>query len=144
MNLKKYTDNYYDFVYNIKKNAYKKYVEYYFGEWDEAKQQEFFKDFINNVKDNTFIIVNDNEDIGFYNGEDIDDDNYEIGNICIKEEYRGKGFGTELLKKIIEENKDKNLKLQYFKINPVEKLYKKLGFVKNGETKYHYQMIKRR
>ena len=30
--LKKYSDNYYNFVYEVKKEAYKKYVEENFGE----------------------------------------------------------------------------------------------------------------
>ena len=32
--------------------------------------------------------------------------------------------------------------LRYFKQNPVGKLYKRLGFVLVGESKYHYQMEK--
>ena len=32
--------------------------------------------------------------------------------------------------------------IQYFKQNPVGKLYEKLGFVSNGETEFHYQMIR--
>ena len=35
-----------------------------------------------------------------------------------------------------------DLHIQYFKQNPVGKLYQKLGFVPNGETEFHYQMYK--
>ena len=35
-----------------------------------------------------------------------------------------------------------NIKIQYFKQNPVGKLYERLGFKPNGETKTHFQMIK--
>ena len=45
--LKKYTDDYYDFVYKVKKNAYKKYVEECWGTWNEEDQKEYFKNFIN-------------------------------------------------------------------------------------------------
>jgi len=35
-----------------------------------------------------------------------------------------------------------NIKIQYFKQNPVRKLYERLGFIPNWENNYHYQMIK--
>ena len=42
----------------------------------------------------------------------------------------------------MELHKNQDLHIQYFKQNPVGKLYEKLGFVPDGETKFHYQMIK--
>ena len=141
-NLRKYNNNDYDFVYNIKKKAYKKYVEECFEKWDEEEQKEFFKKFITQVKDNAYIIQTENKDIGFYNGELIDDDTYEIGNICIIPEYQGLGIGTNILNNILEKYQNKNIKIQYFKQNPVGNLYKKLGFTPNGETKHHFQMKK--
>ena len=80
--------------------------------------------------------------IGFYNGEVLENGNYEVGNICIIPEYQGKGIGTKLLKDKLEENKDRNIEIQYFKQNPVGALYERLGFVPNGETQFHYQMMK--
>ena len=41
---------------------------------------------------------------GFYNGKEIENNTFEIGNICIKPEYQNKGIGTALLKDIILEN----------------------------------------
>lgn len=140
--LKKYSNNYYNFVYEVKKEAYKKYVEENFGEWNEEIQKEYFDKFINDVKENAYIIEYDNKDVGFYNGEVIENGNYEIGNICIIPEYQGRGIGTKILKKVIKQNIDRNIKLQYFKQNPVGKLYQRLGFVLVGESKYHYQMEK--
>ena len=46
------------------------------------------------------------------------------------------------LKEKLKENKDKNIEIQYFKQNPVGRLYKKLGFTLSGETEFHYQMKK--
>ena len=37
---------------------------------------------------------------------------------------------------------NQDLHIQYFKQNPVGKLYKRIGFVPNGETEFHYQMMK--
>ena len=139
----KYTDNDYEYVYKIKKSAYKKYVEECFGEWNEIIQREHFEKFINTYRNSIYIIKLDNQNIGFYN--DYEDNNcYEIGNICIIPEYQGKGIGTKILKDKIDEHSNKDIKIQYFKQNPVGNLYKKLGFINNGETKFHYQMIKKK
>lgn len=138
-----YTDDNYEFVYEVKKNAYKKYVEECWGSWDEEAQRGFFDKFINSVKDNAYIIMDGDNKIGFYNGEVLSNGNYEVGNICIIPEYQGKGIGTKILKEKLEENKDRDVEIQYFKQNPVGKLYDRLGFIPNGETEFHYQMIKK-
>jgi len=49
-----------------------------------------------------------------------------------------------ILNQKINEHSDKDIKIQYFKHNPVGKLYKKLGFINDGETKFHYQMIRKK
>lgn len=108
----------------------------------EENQQEYFKKFINQVKDDAYIIQLNGKDIGFYNGETLEDGSYEIGNICIIPEYQGMGIGTRILKDIMELHKEQDLHIQYFKQNPVGNLYEKLGFILNGETEFHYQMIK--
>ena len=114
-----YKDNDYEFVYEVKKKAYKKYVEECWGPWNEEIQRELFQKFITNVQNNAYIIMNNDIKIGFYNGEILENGNYEIGNICIIPEYQGKGIGTKILKNKLEENKDINIEIQYFKQNPV-------------------------
>lgn len=140
--LRKYTINDYKFVYEVKKNAYKKYVEECWVKWDEEIQQKYFENFINQVKENAYIIQYDNKDIGFYNGESLENGNYKIGNICIIPEYQGKGIGTKILIDMLEKYSDTNIDIQYFKQNPVGNLYERLGFEKSGETNFHYQMVK--
>ena len=142
--LKKYTDEYYDFVYEVKKNAYKKYVEECWGNWDDTVQREHFKKFMNFYKESSYIIEYAGKDIGFYNDEILEDGTYEVGNICIIPEYQGNGIGSKILKDIIEKNGDRDIKLQFFKQNPVGILYERLGFEKSGETEFHYQMIKKK
>ena len=141
INLVPYTDDDYEFVYEVKKNAYKKYVEECWGAWLEEDQRTYFEKFINTVKNNGFVIMDGDKKIVFYNGEVLDNGNYEVGNICIIPEYQGKGIGTKILKDKLEENKDRDIEIQYFKQNPVGKLYERLGFVPSRETEYHYQMI---
>ena len=135
-----YTDTYYDFLYDVKKNAYIRYVEEIWG-WNEKIQKEMFNKFIKSEKENIYIIQMDNKNIGFYNYGIKEDGDYDIQNICIIPEYQGKGIGTKILKDILEENRDKNIHIQYFKQNPVGNLYKRLGFIPNGETQFHYQMV---
>ena len=147
-NMRPYIDNEYhdykEFIYQVKKDVYKKYVESCWGAWIEEDQRKYFENFINQVKDDAWVIQLNGVDIGFYNGEVLENGDYEIGNICIIQEYQGRGIGTKIIEDIINQNKDKKIKLQYFKQNPVGKLYQRLGFVLVGETKYHYQMEKRK
>ena len=137
------TERDYDFIYRVKKDAYKKYVETCYGSWDEEQQKEYFKKFIEAYKDGAFIITSAGIDIGFYNGC-TSDDKYEIGNICIIPEYQNRGIGTNILKDILSEHRGKEITLQHFKQNPVGRLYERLGFKLVGETQFHYQMIKER
>lgn len=137
-----YTDEDYEFVYEVKKNAYKKYVEECWGEWIEETQKKYFEKFIETVKDNTFIIFSGDTRIGFYNGELLDNGHYEVGNICIVPEFQGRGIGTKILKNILEKYKNYDIEIQYFKQNPVGNLYRKLGFISDKENEFHFTMIK--
>lgn len=145
-NMRPYIDNEYhnykEFVYQVKKNSYKKYVEICFGSWIEEEQRKYFEKFIDKVKNDSWIIQLNGVDIGFYNGMELEDGSYEIGNICIIPEYQGKGIGTQVLNDIIKMHSNQDIHIQYFKQNPVGKLYSRLGFIPNGETEFHYQMIK--
>ena len=139
---RRFTMNDYEYVYTLKKMAYIDYVIANWGKWDEDAQKEYFKRFVNKYKDTMYIITYDNNDVGFYNDDFLENGNYEIGNICIDETYRGRGIGTKILLDILEKYKEYDIELQYFKQNRVGELYKRLGFVDNGETNFHYKMIK--
>ncbi len=130
------------FIYNLKKEVYQKYIENIYGEWDEENQKKLFNKFMKENYKNIELIFIKDELIGFCNGKEKDDNTFEIGNICIKPEFQNKGIGTAVLKEILFENKDKEIVLQCFKENPVIKLYKKIGFEKINETKTHYIMKK--
>ncbi len=145
-NMRPYIDNDYhnfkEFIYQTKKDAYKEYVEKIWGPWNEEKQRQLFENFISSVDKDTWIIELNGKKIGFYNGFTENDGTYHIGNICIIKEYQEKGIGTQVLKDILELHKDKEIHIQYFKGNSVVSLYERLGFIPNGETETHYQMIK--
>lgn len=140
-NLRTITEQDYDFIYQVKKDAYQKYVEINFGEWKDELQKEFFKAFMEKFKEGARIITFQGNDIGFYNDCQTDY-TYEIGNICILPEYQNQGIGTAILQDVLDAHTDKEIHLQYFKQNPVGRLYERLGFQQCGETEYHYQMKK--
>ncbi|MBR6664225.1 MAG: GNAT family N-acetyltransferase [Lachnospiraceae bacterium] len=141
-NLRTITEQDYDFIYQVKKDAYQKYVEINFGEWKDELQKEFFKAFMEKFKEGARIITFQGKDIGFYNDCQTEY-TYEIGNICILPEYQNQGIGTAILQDVLDAHIDKEIHLQYFKQNPVGRLYERLGFERVGETPYHYQMRKK-
>ena len=136
----KYNNNDYEFIYNLKKDAYKNYVIKYYGEYNDIVQREMLNKRINDIKDNTYIIYYKSNRVGFYTIKEYEE-YIDIENICILKEYRGLGIGTCALKYIMDIKKD--IKLQYFKCNPVGNLYTRLGFLPNGENDYHYKMIRK-
>ncbi len=127
-----------NFIYALKKECYKKYVE----EWNEEIQKKLFERYIKENGKHIKIITLKGEKIGFFDVKNIDNDILEINNICISLEYQNKGIGTAILEEILFENKDKKVKLQCFKSNPAISLCNKLGFQMVGETKSHYEMEK--
>ena len=76
--LRKYEDNDYEFVYEVKKNAYREYVEQCCGKWDDIDQKNRFKESMEKTFDRTFIIMFNNERIGFYQGQLVNDRTYFI------------------------------------------------------------------
>ena len=140
---RKYNNNDYNFIYNVKKVVYIKYVEENWGKWNEDVQQELFTKFIKNYGKDIQIITLNNTPVGFFHGKNIDEKNYELGNICILPKFQGKGFGSKIMQDILEKHKHQNIHLQYFKQNPVKTFYEKLGFIKQEETKFHIKMTKK-
>lgn len=132
------------FIYNLKKEVYQKYIENVHEEWNEENQKKLFNKFMKKNSKNMELIYLKGEIIGFYNGREKDNNTFEIGNICIKTEYQNKGIGTAILKEILFENKGKEITLQCFKENPVIKLYERMGFCKVDENSTYVKMIKSR
>ena len=139
--LRPYTAEDYEFVYDTKKVAYQKYVEANWGEWNDEKQREMFVKFIDTYGKDIKIVMEADKRIGFYHGEELENNGYEIGNICIIPECQGRGIGTKILKDVLDEHKHQDIYLRYFKQNPVVKLYERLGFVMCEEMPYHFKMV---
>lgn len=109
------------FIYNLKKEVYQKYVENIYGEWNEENQKKLFNKFMKENSKNIELIYLKDEKVGFYNGKDRDDNTFEICNICIKPEYQNKRIETAVLEEILFENKGKEI------INKMEKQILKLN-----------------
>ena len=139
-NLRPYTKDDSEFVYQSKKEAYKHYAKKFWGAWDEGKQRSFFADFIKKVQDTLLIIEYQGISIGLCHGNIIDQNTYTIGNIIVVPSYQGHGIGTDLLQNIIKNNPRMKMRLQVFKENPAIGLYKRLGFVVVDETRTHHIM----
>ena len=136
-NLRPYTKDDSEFVYQAKKEAYKHYVEKFWGAWDDEKQRSFFADFIKKVQGSLSIIEHKGAPIGLYHGDMMDQNTYEIGNIIIIPNYQGNGIGSDILQKVIHDNPELKIHLQVFKENPAINLYKRLDFVVVDETRTH-------
>ena len=130
------------FIYNLKKEVYQKYVENISGEWNEENQKKLFHKFMKENSKNIELILIGNKIVGFFNGKDKDDKTFEIGNICLKPEYQNKGIGTAVLKEILFEHKEQEIILQCFKENRAINLYQKLGFKRIEENDTHIKMKK--
>ena len=100
-----------------------------------------FVGFIDTYGKDIKIIMEEDERIGFYHCEELENEALEIGNICIIPECQGRGIGTRILKDVLEANKGKDIYLRYFKQNPVVNLYERLGFVMVEEMPYHFKMV---
>ena len=135
--LRPYTPSDFEFVYQTKKEAYKDYVERFWGVWDEEKQQSFFIDFIRKVQDTLLIVEYRGIPIGIYHGSVIGQDTYEIGNIILIPQYQRKGVGKDILSNIIKGYPHFKMRLQVFKGNPAIHLYEKLGFAIVDNTQTH-------
>ena len=95
-----------DFIYNIKKEDYNKYIEENKTEMNEEIQTKLFERYIKGNAKNIKIITVKGEKIGFFDGKILEDNTFRIDNIFIIKEYQNKGIGTAISNEILFENKD--------------------------------------
>ena len=128
----------------IKTNAQKEQMllEIFYEENFRKKDKELFEKFIKTYEKLILIIMVNNQQIGFVHGEELNETTYEIQNICINPAWQGKGIGTQIIKDILKQHKNKNIEIRCFKQNPVRKLYERLGFKLTNETEFHYHLTK--
>jgi len=127
-----------EFAFQVKKLAFKKYVEMVWG-WDEAEQEEihtriFLEQEFHIVSDagidvGVIAFVRSPECIRFYQ-------------LFLLPEFQRRGIGRKVMERIMEEAKKQLLpiRIQTLKVNqPAQDFAEKLGFNKIGKTAEHIQ-----
>lgn len=135
------TNKDFDFLYQLKKIAYKEYIEQTWG-WDEEFQIKFHKE--NFSTENTKIIEVGTKQIGTVDVKESTS-NIFISGLYLLQEYQSKGIGTKIIKDLIEEAeaKKKRLELEVLKVNSrAKKLYESLGFILEDRDKNKYFMYR--
>lgn len=130
-----------DFLFDLKKENFKCYVDNIWG-WNDDEQKERLKKDLKEHLQHKKIILIGNKPVGVYAMHITEQGDCFINEISILKEYQHKGIGRGILEYQLKENHEKKIRtiLQVFKDNPAQKLYKKLGFKIYGETETHYQM----
>ena len=131
----------FDFLFELKKENFKWYVDRIWG-WKDNDQKERLKQDLKEHLIHKRIIMVDNKPVGVYAIHKTEDGDLFINEISILTEYQNKGIGRKILEEQLKENHKKGIRtiLQVFKENPAKKLYEQLGFKVYGETETHYQM----
>lgn len=131
----------FDFLFELKKQNFKKYVDTYWN-WNDEDQKNRLKIDLKEHLSHKHIILLNNKPIGVYAWHITDDGDCFINEISLLKDYQRRGIGTEILKEQLRENKNKKIRtiLQVFKDNQAKKLYERLGFTVYGENETHYQM----
>ena len=127
-----------DSIYDLKKDNLCPYVERIWG-WDEDYQiKDFDKKFLNIQQFNVIEVANQFAGFVQYSFEYP---YFEVANIHLLPEYRGKGIGSEILRYLQKAciAHDRKIRIGCFKENHRAKhLYQKLGFMQTKETDTHY------
>ena len=135
------TVNDFDFLFELKKQNFKWYVDKIWG-WKDDEQKERLKQDLEEHLAHKRIILIDNKPVWIYVVHITENGDLFINEISILREYQNKGIGRKILEEQLKENQSKGIRtiLQVFKDNPAKSLYEKLGFKVYGETETHYQM----
>lgn len=131
----------FDFLFELKKQNFKWYVDKIWG-WNDDEQKQRLKQDLKEHLQHKRIILLDNKEVGVYAIHTTENGDLFINEISILKEYQNKGIGRKILEEQLKENHKKGIRtiLQVFKENPAKRLYEKLGFKVYGETETHYQM----
>jgi ribosomal protein S18 acetylase RimI-like enzyme len=135
------TEEDFDFVYQLKKIAYREYVEQTWG-WDDQFQTKFHKD--NFSVGNTKIIRAGDQPIGSVDVKEEDASIF-ISGLYLLPGHQSQGIGTKIMQDLIKdaEEKKKRLELEVLRVNTrAQKLYQRLGFKMEERDKEKYFMYK--
>ena len=128
-----------EFVFTVKKAAFREYVERVWG-WDDNYQRKLHdKRF---AAQNVYIIQWCEVDVGFL-AISHTSDTLKVNQLFICPEYQGRGIGSACMTRIIDDAnlEGKSVVLQVLKVNTRGiAFYQRLGFTIIGESTTHVQM----
>jgi GNAT superfamily N-acetyltransferase len=126
-----------DFLYEVKKAAFREYIEQTYGPWDDAFQREIHE---RRFTEQPFRIVSfDGTDVGYVSHE-IDEQSFYVHQLFLLPEHQCKGYGRRCMEAIIEEARALGLpvRLQVLFVNErALDFYRRLGFQIIGENENH-------
>ena len=141
LNIRKARANDSEFIFTVKKAAYREYVEQVWGWDDNYQRKRHNKEFASH----DFYIIQFREiDVGFFITSSTSD-TLKVNQIYILPEYQGKGIGSACLTRIVDDAnlEQRSVVLQVLKVNTRGiALYKRLGFTIVGEGSIYFQMEK--
>ena len=128
-----------EFVFAVKKAAFREYVEQIWG-WDDTYQRDLHdKRF---ASQDLRIIQFHGTDVGFLSTSNTSD-TFKVDQLYILPEYQGRGIGAACMRRIIDDAslEQKSVTLQVLKINVrATAFYQRLGFTIVDENSTHFQM----
>ena len=128
-----------EFVFTVKKAAFREYVAQIWG-WDDTYQRNLHNRRF--ASQDIRIIQFHGTDVGFLSASNTSDA-LKVDQLYILPEYQGKGIGATCMKCIIDDanREQKPVTLQVLKINTrATAFYQKLGFIIVDENATHFQM----
>jgi ribosomal protein S18 acetylase RimI-like enzyme len=138
--LRAVTEADYPWLWALKRETMRPYVEQTWGGWEETAQEEFFRRQF--VPSNLQAIVIEGRDAGLLHVE-RDASGVFLANIQISPAFQNRGVGTTIVRELLAEAQagGTTLRLQVLKTNlPARRLYERLGFEVIEQTGIHYQM----
>ena len=128
-----------EFVFTVKKSAFREYVEQVWG-WDDDYQRELHNRRF--AAQEVCIIQFRGTDAGFL-ATSSTADTLKVNQLFILPEYQGKGIGSACMTRIVDDAslEMKSVALQVLKVNTRGiTFYQRLGFSIGGESSTHFQM----
>ena len=130
-----------EFVFTVKKAAFREYVEQVWG-WDDSYQRELHDRRF--ASQDLHIIQFCGTDVGFL-ATSRTRATLKVNQLYILPEYQGRGIGSACMARILDDAslRQKPVVLQVLKVNTRGVIfYQRLGFTIVGETTTHFQMKK--
>ncbi len=126
----------FEFLQELHRLTLKPYVAKIWG-WDDRQQEQLLRERFDHSK--LKIIQLDQKDIGILQVENRVEVIF-LANILLRPENQDQGWGTEIVKNIIESARPLPVTLTVLKPNPAKKFYERLGFVTTDEDDARFFM----